>query len=199
MKGIFHYALFWIAVFLNVAGILIGASVYEGQFALHPSYLAIFVPDCPLYVFLSLLVIFGIIQNDTFSFLVSIGMVKYGLWTIFVLLFHYGYYFAPDMLALSAVFVIGHIGMALEGLALLPKKKITMLMLSLAFCWFLLNDYSDYVLGTAPLLPPGGLAFVGAVTVASSALIPLALFALSERIRRNVLVARLRGILSVAG
>lgn len=199
MKGNLHPALFWAAIILNVLGMMFGAFVYADQFALHPAYLSIFVPDCPLYVFLSLLIIFGIIKNDIFSFIVSIGMVKYGLWTVFVLFFHSSYYFAPDMLAITVIFVIGHLGMALEGLALLPKKPLAISALALASGWFLLNDYSDYFLGTVPSLPPGGLAFIGGITFVSSILFPLAIFTLADRIRKNALVAWLRGILFKAG
>ena len=199
MKGDSQSALFWTAIILNVMGVLVGASVYADQLGLHPAYLAIFVPDCPLYVFLSLLIIFGIIRNEIFSFIVSIGMVKYGLWTVFVLFFHSGYYFAPDMLLVSAIFVIGHLGMALEGLALIPKKPLAIPALALAAGWFLLNDYSDYFLGTVPSLPPGGLAFVAIITFASSILLPLALFSFAARIRENALVAWLRGVLSMPG
>ncbi|MCX6771853.1 MAG: DUF1405 domain-containing protein [Candidatus Micrarchaeota archaeon] len=195
MKGQAETILFWMAILLNALGVLIGASVYAGQFALHPAYLAIFVPDCPLYVFLALLIIFGIIRNDIFAFIVSVGMVKYGLWTVFILLFHSSYYFAPGLLPVSIVFIFGHIGMAAEGLAIMPKGKITLAALALAICWFLLNDYSDYWLGTMPLIPPGGLATLRDLTIASSILLPLALFALAGRIRENALVAWLRGIL----
>ena len=191
--------LFWAAILLNCLGVFIGASVYADQLAAHPAYLLIFVPDCPLYVFLALLIILGIVKNDIFSFIVSVGMVKYGLWTVFILLFHSGYYFSPDMFNLSVIFVIGHIGMALEGLAIMPKKKITLLMLALALGWFLLNDYADYWLGAVPLIPQGGMAIVRDLTIASSIAIPLALFALADRIRRNAIVAWLQGVFFRAG
>jgi len=112
------------AISLNLLGIYFGYSVYEYQFALHPAYLAIFVPDCPLYVLLSLIIILGLVKNDIFSFIVSIGMVKYGLWTVFILLFHSGFYFAPRPVQHVGDFCNGAHGMALEGLAICPKKKI---------------------------------------------------------------------------
>ena len=191
--------LFWAAIMLNLLGILIGATVYADRFAGVPLPLVVFVPDCPLYVFLALLIIFGIVKNDIFSFIVSIGMVKYGLWTVFVLLFHSSYYFAPDMFNMSVIFVIGHIGMALEGLALLPKKQIALPALALAIGWFLLNDFSDYFLGTVPLIPPGGMETVRNITIASSIILPLLLFAFASRVRACAPVAWLRGVLLKAG
>ncbi|MFA6907199.1 MAG: DUF1405 domain-containing protein [Candidatus Micrarchaeia archaeon] len=199
MKHGIDSALFLIAISLNLLAIYFGANVYADQFALHPPYLAIFVPDCPLYAFLALLIILGAVKNDLFSFIVSIGMVKYGLWTVFVLFFHSGYYFAPGLFNISAIFVLGHIGMALEGLALLPKKQLALPALALAMGWFLLNDFSDYFLGTVPLIPPGGLDTLRNLTIASSILLPLAIFAFSAGIGKNALVAWLRRILFRAG
>lgn len=191
--------LFYIAISLNALAIFIGAYVYADQFAMHPLYLAIFVPDCPLYVFLTLLIVFGLVKNDLVSFIVSIGMVKYGLWTVFVLLFHSSYYFAPDIFNMSVILVLGHIGMALEGLAILPRKRLGALALVLAVGWFLLNDFSDYFLGTVPLIPPGGMDAVRNLTIASSIMLPLLLFAFAAQAGRCAPVAWLRGILFKAG
>ena len=95
---------------LNVAAVIVGFYFYSDQLAATPPQLLIFVPDCPLFVFLSLLIILGIVRNDIFSFLVSAGMVKYGLWTVFVLLFHWGAYSVPAALPVTVVFIIGHLG-----------------------------------------------------------------------------------------
>ena len=195
MKAQTAHSLFLIAVLLNVAAVFAGIYFYAGQLAATPLPLLIFVPDCPLYVFLALLIILGAVKNDLFSFIVSVGMVKYGLWTVFVLLFHANAYFAPEMLVISSIFVLGHLGMAAEGLALLPKARIAVSAMALSILWFLVNDFSDYVLGTVPSLPPGGLDVVRSLTIASSLLLPLALFAFSAQIMKNALVAWLRGIL----
>ena len=195
MKPQTAHALFLVAVLLNIAAVFAGIYYYSGQLAATPLPLLIFVPDCPLYVFLALLIILGAVKSDIFSFIVSVGMVKYGLWTVFVLLYYSSYYFAPSMLAITIIFVLGHLGMALEGLALVPKPRIAAFTLALAILLLLMNDFSDYALGTVPPIPPEGLALVGALTIASSLAIPLALFAFSEQIRKNALVAWLMGVL----
>ena len=195
MKGIFHSTLFWTAIFLNVLGVIVGTYFYASQLAATPLPLILFVPDCPLYVFLSLLIIFRVVRNDVFSFIVSIGMVKYGLWTVFALFFHSSHYFVPNMFAISVIFVIGHIGMAVEGLAILPQKRLGTLALALAVGWFLINDAPDYFLGTVPSLPPGGLEIVRNITIASSIVLPLLLFSLKEKIRALPVVRQLGGLL----
>jgi uncharacterized membrane protein YpjA len=134
-------------------------------------------------------------KNDFFSFLVAVGMAKYGLWTVFVLLFHWQYYSLPAFLPVTVLFVFGHLGMALEGLALLPKKRIGALALCAIIAWFLLNDYMDYAVETVPPIPREGMATVATLTVAASVLLPLAFFAYGSRIAKWRAVAFLRGIL----
>jgi uncharacterized membrane protein YpjA len=190
-----HKKLFLLALLINALAVLAGVYFYSDQLLQTAPQLLIFVPDCPLYVFLSILIILGIARNDIFSFIVSAGMVKYGLWTVFVILFHWDAYSQPLFLWTSIIFIIGHLGMALEGLALLPKKRISALALYAAIGWFLLNDYMDYAVGTVPPIPREGMATVAALTVAASVLLPLALFAYGSRIANWRAVAFLRGIL----
>ena len=168
-------------ILVNILGVLAGAYYYADQLAATPVSLLIFVPDCPLYVLLFIPIALGLVKNRECRFLVSVGMVKYGLWTVFVLLYHSDAYFQPAILATTLVFITGHIGMAAEGVSALPKKRIGALALAATICWFLLNDYADYSLGTVPPIPTAGLGLVAILTVASSIIIPL-LFA---RIAQN--------------
>lgn len=188
--------LFWPILLLNAAAVFVGAYFYQDQLAATAPQLLIFVPDCPLYVLLAIIIILGIVRSETFSFIVATGMVKYGLWTVFALLFHWDFYSQPLFFWTSVIFIIGHIGMAFEGLALLPKKPAR-LALALALAWFLLNDYSDYWLGTVPELPPGGLETVRALTIASSIAIPLLLFSFAAQLCAFAPVAWLRRQLAI--
>lgn len=175
--------LFSIVLLLNVASVFTGLWYYWDQLSATPWHLLIFVPDCPLYVLLAIPILLKRVKNGAYSFLVSIGMVKYGLWTVFVLLYHSKFYFLPEFLPVTLVFIIGHLGMALEGACLLPKNKVAFAALLVAFGWFLLNDFADYFLGTVPSIPPEGMGLVALLTIASSMLLPLALFAYPEKIR----------------
>jgi len=186
--------LFWLLVLLNMLAVLAGIWYYQWQIAETPLPLLFFVPDCPLYVFLSLLVILRAVKSDAFSFIVSCGMVKYGLWTVFALIFHSGAYFSEGMLLVSSLFVIGHIGMALEGLALLPEKKAGAAILLAAIGWFLLNDFADYALGTVPRIPAEGIGMVAALTIAGSLAIPVLLWAYQRKVAKTSPVKWLRKI-----
>lgn len=166
-----------------IAAVFIGFWYYSEQIVATPALLLIFVPDCPLYVLLSLPIMFGLIKNGAYSFFVSIGMVKYGLWTVFVLIFHSKYYAAPSALPITVIFIIGHIGMALLGSALLPKKRVAFAVFALALAWFLLNDYADYFLGTRPPIPLEGMGLIQNLTIAASFALTLGFFLFSEKVR----------------
>ena len=181
-NSILRARLFQAVLFLNIAAVLVGFWYYQDQLAATPLHLLVFVPDCPLYVLLAIPILLGF-RNTAYSFLVSIGMFKYGLWTVFVLLFHWGAYSVPAALPVTVVFIIGHLGMALEGLALLPAKKAGAAVLILCIAWFLLNDVSDYFWGTVPPIPAGGMGLVAALTFAASFIIPLSFFFHSGKIR----------------
>ena len=174
--------LFQLVLLLNIAGVLAGVYYYWGQLSATSALLLPFVPDCPLYVLLAIPILLGF-RNAAYSFLVSIGMFKYGLWTVFVLLFHWNVYSLPQLLPVTIIFILGHTGMALEGLALLPKKQVGAAVLLLCIAWFLLNDVSDYFWGTVPPIPQQGMALLAALTFASSIVIPLAFYFYQEKIR----------------
>ncbi len=175
--------LFQLLLLLNIAAVFTGLWYYWDQLSATPLLLAIFVPDCPLYVLLFVLVMAGIVKSDAFSFLASVGMAKYGLWTVFVLLFHWGAYSLPTILPITIIFIIGHTGMALEGMAILPKKKVGLLVLALALAWFLLNDYADYFLGTRPPIPADGIELVRNLTIAASLILTLGFCFYAEKVR----------------
>ena len=176
--------LFKLLLFLNIVAVFAGLYYYYDQLYDTPLYFYLFVPDCPLYVFLAIPMLLKLVKNDAFSFLVAIGMAKYGLWTVFVLLFHWQAYFVPSLLWVSAAFVIGHMGMAAEGAALLPKKKVAASVALLALGWFLFNDIADYSWGLHPRIPLEGIELVAALTFAASIALTLAFYFYPEKIRK---------------
>lgn len=174
---------FWLLLLINVAAVFAGAWYYQDQLSATPLPLLLFVPDCPLYVLLAIPILLGITRNPAYSFIVSIGMAKYGLWTVAVLLFHWNVYSLPAFLPVTLIFIFGHLGMAFEGIAILPKKKVGLAVLALALAWFLLNDYVDYFLGTVPPIPTDGMALVQNLTILSSLLLPLLFYLFPEKVR----------------
>lgn len=188
--------LFLLLVLINIVGVLVGIYYYWGQLVSTPLLLLIFVPACPLYVFLTLFIITKTIRNDSFAFLVSVGMVKYSLWTIFIFLLFSGAYFAPAMLPITIIFIAGHLGMLLEGLAVVPRKKVALAAVLLTLCWFLLTDISDYFWGTKPIdVPPGHETFIMLVTFAASFIITFLLYLCFDKAQKVPLVGFLRDVI----
>ena len=168
----------------NLLGVIIGFIYYSGQLNATSPLLWIFVPDCPLYVGLFALLIalsfFGI-RNAMFSFLVSVGLMKYAAWTLFVLAFYNSYFFSMASLVWlqSAFLFVLHIGMTGEGF-ILPLKKIAKWQVAVVLGWFLLNDLVDYFGPQVhPYLPPG------------ASVLPAMVFAIVSTFALTLLAAKL--------
>lgn len=161
-------------VLANIAGALFGIIIYWDQLSATSPLLWIFVPDCPLYVVafsVALILMEKKMQNSAISFIISAGLLKYGIWTLFVLAAFSPYFFSPRFALLNGILFILHIGMAAEALVL-GMKKFSPAILLAALAWFLLNDFVDYFVGVHPYLPPmADIPFVAAFSFASTILL----------------------------
>lgn len=161
-----------IILWINILGSLYGYYFYSKQLSETPVSLWLFVPDCPLYTTLFAIVLLLLLsgyRNTLFNLIVSIGLIKYGVWTLFILSSFRDFYFfsSSDIAASAAILFILHMGQALEGFTF-PFGKIKEWHIAVALGWFLLNDILDYF-GPAvhPFIPPGGdITFVMYVTFA---------------------------------
>lgn len=171
----------------NMLGFVIGLVFYYPQLASNSPVFWIFIPDCPLYVVLACLVYFKVIRNGLLRFIIAAGLLKYALWTEFVLFFYHQYYLQDW---LGWVLVIEHIGMALQFalVAGAGSRKY----LAIAIGWFLLNDFIDYSLGMHPYVPVRNLDAVIAFAVASSIAVPLAVHAFASRMKPDSFIGRIR-------
>ena len=150
---------FWGLILANLFGVLVGAFYYQDQLASTPIVWWPFVPDCPLYVglFALLIVLWKLgARSDWFGFLVSVGLLKYGAWTLFVLSY-YGWFFldpaVPELAVQSWFLFFLHIGMFAEGLVLtFRRERLGGLAVAAVLAWFLLNDFMDYF---GPVVHPG--------------------------------------------
>ncbi|NYZ60258.1 DUF1405 domain-containing protein [Candidatus Micrarchaeota archaeon] len=163
-----------LAIIANLIGAYFGFFVYyQGQIAATPIYLLAFVADCPLAVLLvaaSLFLVWIGKKNDFLSFLASAYALKYGIWTVFVILFFNQIYFAPAYWELYAIMLVTHFGMVLESFALVGRIDVKKEHLLIVLGWFLLNDYMDYFWGLKPWTVPNDgllLPFTVLLSVAS--------------------------------
>ena len=177
---------------INLLGGALGLYYYSYQLthSLSNPFLLLFIPDCPLYVFLMAGIILLKSRNEVINFIVAVGLVKYGFWTVFVILFYNAYFLAMPSALVHIPLIFLHLGMALEALLILPKR-VGLLPVTTGIVWFLANDYMDYVVGTHPLIPRIHLDIVAGVTVFLSLACLIGLFYASrtsfpDRLRESV-------------
>ncbi len=142
----------------NVAGFFTGIYYYWNQLMASPPALWIVIIDSPLSVLLfsivCLLLYFRKGIPETFKLLAAAYVIKYGFWTMLTLwLYWVNYAVFGDQVVGGLDFIL-HLGMAVEGVMLIPKikPKITGALFVLAIC--LTNDYLDYFWGTVTRIPP---------------------------------------------
>jgi len=153
-----------------------GLSYYWGQILSHPVYLWIFIPDCPLYVLLGVFAFVKIINNEWLNFIISVGLAKYALWTLFIFGLFNDIYFIPGIrFDYTILLTIGHVIMFLFPILIIPKK-ISHKAIFLATGWFLINDFADYYLLLHPIIPEGNITLIMIFSVVSTLLIPIILF-----------------------
>ncbi len=166
---IFNNVLFLaIIIVINLLGSIIGFYYYSQQLSSSPLYLWPFIPDCPLYTLLTAAIFITLIltkrSSDTLNFITSIGLAKYGTWTVLVVLAFSQFYFSADQNMYTALACV-HVLMALEFiLPLFVMRGIKNSYVAVAFVWFFLNDFVDYYFGTHPPLPYWGVSDVAYMT-----------------------------------
>ncbi|VVB97948.1 Uncharacterised protein [uncultured archaeon] len=176
----------------NIFGVVVGLLVYYPQIAASNPLLWVFIPDCPLYVLLAALFYAGLLRNELLRTITALGLLKYGIWTLFAL-FSYSGYFLVDWF--GWLLVIEHIGMSSQFA--LFSKEFDKRYLLVGVGWFLLNDFADYVLGVHPFLPSNDLGGVVAFTAFLSLAVPaFALFA-GKRIGEEWIVKQAKAFLGL--
>lgn len=160
-------------ILVNFAAALYGFFFfYPEQLMGTPLWLWLFVPDCPLYalwVGVSLLLLAMGKKNDLFNFIGAVGALKYGFWTVAVLLLYAQHYYPANGPFVYFMLLLGHVGLFLEALLLVGRVKVKAWHALVAGAWLAANELSDYVLfGTAPPIPVGTEQFMLLFTLAST-------------------------------
>jgi uncharacterized membrane protein YpjA len=161
----------YLLIAVNLLGFFYGVYYYGDQLAQTAPALWLLVIDCPLQALLFAIVLFLAVSGKGSGFLTALtaaGSLKYGIWTMFVILFHGDYFLAGTLAVGYSLIFISHFGQFLEGLFLSGIKKASAGVMIAILLLYLLNDYSDYVWGTHPLIPERDIGTVAAVTVALS-------------------------------
>lgn len=182
----------FLLIITNLFGAVVGIIFYYPQIIVANPIFWIFIPDCPIYVFLIVLFYFKSIKSDFIKAIGVIGLIKYGAWTIFALVYYSNFFLHNWFWWLL---IVEHICMTLQ--AALFIKEFDKKYLIATISWFLFNDFIDYIIGMHPLLPSKELEVIAICAVALSLLIPLMIHAHGKRIEENVLVKKMKTLLEL--
>lgn len=171
--------LYFLLAIINFLGFTSLPFYYGSQLSRTNPLLLVFVPDCQLSA-LFLTVMFTLIllnrENKYVNQLAISSSLKYGLWTLLVLIINHQQY------AINLeywVLISSHVVLLAQPLLLIKKFKLGKESIP-AFTFLLLNDASDYLLGTHPYMPPGFVATASIMTP----LITIGLIGLSSLSKR---------------
>ena len=184
-----HLILFWFIIAANLGGAAFGFFVYYAeQFSVTSPLLWVFVGDCPLYALLFAVALYfraaprpeqlkrrfsRMPDLSVLWFLVFVGAMKYGFWTVFVLATYSQFYFTPESGLMYTILFGSHLFLMFETMLLVGKVRVSEIFLPVSLVWFLVNDLSDYLLGTHPPLPGQALGFMFPASMAMSVVFTL--------------------------
>ncbi|MFH1256766.1 MAG: DUF1405 domain-containing protein [Candidatus Diapherotrites archaeon] len=182
----------WFTIIANLAGAYFGFFVYYSTQLLSTNPLLwVFVADSPLSVTvfaIALVLIAFNKKSDFLNFLASALVLKYGLWTIFVITAFPDIFFSPQSLWLYIAMLVLHAGMVLEAFALAGKTTLKTATWVIVLAWLLLNDVLDYGFGYFPSsIAHTGLSIVAPVSLLLSFACILLLFAAFRKNKPNAL------------
>ncbi|WP_414837385.1 DUF1405 domain-containing protein [Candidatus Nanosalina sp. VS9-1] len=176
-----------ILIAVNLAGTLFGVYYYIPQLSATEFYLWPLIADSPIATLLLSASLYILLSGglerlsedaeNLIHALAFIGNIKYGLWTVFVLLQFRTEFMAINTLPMYIFLILSHLGMFLQAFLVLDYIDVEKKVLGLAAGFFLLNDMVDYSLGVHTSLPEAqGLysivfAVAFALTVVSSLLL----------------------------
>lgn len=175
MSKQFRSFIFWVIIIANIAGAFYGFVFYYGsQLLANNPLLWVFIADCPVFTLaigISLLLLkykkSG--KANLFYFISVAGALKYGFWTLFVLISFSDFYFRTDALAFQhSLLFIAHTLLIVETLLLIGNISLKKVYFLLVLIFFLLSDFIDYFLGFHPPLPESGIQITSIVTVLMS-------------------------------
>jgi uncharacterized membrane protein YpjA len=134
---------------VNFLGTLFGFYYYMPQFSETNSFLWLFVADSPLAtlsIAISFLMYRFDMQNRFIDILAYIGNIKYGLWTVFVLIHYFQTFWIGNSTPMYLFLLFSHFGMFLQAFLVQEYSEFDLKVLVGGGSWFLLNDLFDYSL-----------------------------------------------------
>lgn len=174
-----------VALLINLLGTVFGYYYYQNLLASSPAWKWIFIPDSPNSTLIFSAAIVLILLGRPSSTLGALGCVyimKYGLWTMFVILYFPEFFLAPRWADYYWLMFWLHLGMVLEPLLILHTLRKNLRTLLVPLVLLLINDYADYAAGTSPLysFPLDGLGVTPVFSVFETLVLSIVVYRLAE-------------------
>ena len=188
-----HRLVFWLVIAANLGVAVLGTAFHWDYLGSVSPLLWGMVLDLPNFAIMFALAFFfggesrpgilGSVVRKTglrrvpdlsfFWFFAFAAVMKYGFWTIFVLMVYPSFYFTPGAgLLVSAMFVAG-VFVIFETMLMVGRIKVREVLVPLVLFSLIVNDLFDYLLGTHPPLPAESLGFMFPATVGMSVVFTL--------------------------
>ena len=188
-----HRLMFWLIILSNLAVALIGTAFQSEQLSLVNPLLWSFVLDLPNFAIMFAIAFFfrgeprpGMLGSlvrkaglrrvpdlSFFWFFAFAAVMKYGFWTVFVLMVYPSFFFTPEKGLLAALMLGAGVFAMFETMLLVGRIRVRERFIPLVMLSLLLNDLFDYLQGTHPQLPADSLAFMFPATVGMSVVFTL--------------------------
>lgn len=159
-------------ILVNIAGTAFGFYYYRDLMLSNSVYLWPVIPDSPastLFIALSFFLYLKNRGNKVIDALAFIGNVKYGLWTVFVLLYMNQGFLEYTSILMYGFLLFSHLAMFFQAFLVLEYSEISMKEIIPVGLFFLVNDVIDYSLGVHAYLPEDT-SFLGPVSVVAFSL-----------------------------
>ncbi len=111
----------------------------------------IFVPASPIATLFFAASIYLNINDEGLPVLDALSFIsnfKYGLWTVFCLIYYSDIFFTGNSVGLYSFMLVSHFAMAAQAFLLFKWGKIGVKALVVAFLWYVFNDLIDYTFST---------------------------------------------------
>lgn len=194
LEKIFDRRILYLIALINLAGTLFGFYYYSDQLLSTDPLLWIFVPASPIATLLFAASLYLNANEKRLSLLDALAFIsnfKYGLWTVFCLIFYSDIFFTGNSVGLYSFMLLSHLGMAVQAFLLFKWRNFGFRALLLGFSWYIFNDLIDYSFGTHTELYT---EYILPAEIAAYSLSFMALFSGLLLIQKDSIVKKIREI-----
>ena len=147
----FDRKILYLIISANFLGALFGFYYYGEQLMSTDLLLWVFVPASPIATLFFAASIYLNLKDRGLPVLDALAFVsnfKYGLWTVFCLIYYSEIFFTSNSVGLYNFMLLSHFAMAAQAFLVFKWGNIGVKALVGAFLWYVFNDLIDYTFST---------------------------------------------------